>query len=519
MAKTLASALPEGDAIYRSSEWSAKRDEYSAYRDIYDGAEWGSTTGQADPDSGGKVLRYPLQVNPPAKCCRIHRAVMFGMRGDSPSLPVKALVPATEGPSTEDEVAYQRFINSTWLSSDGIALMEESGLLLQIYGGHFFKVAWEFWNELLPHRIAVRSFKSPGWCLPVYDIYDPWNLLEAWVGYEIPTEVAKLKYSITPREERDHVLYLEHWTRETWRIEVDGQVPTMQVLGEEAQQLAGENPWGVVPIVYIPHERDGDFYGRSLVATLPGLSRELNAREADIGDATREQTHRRLVGRNIRTKGAVKARKIVDTSGRFVEEFIDIGEQPPLQHSTPPNLDAIKNPGLPESVMKFPALLWDEIRRQADVAAVAMGDDDVSGGRITGPVTAYRMWPTISHTMTERANYSTGLNHVARIMATIAEEREASGQYDKLKVKGPGVTKEMIAMPLRQTWHGMIPIEQLQKVEILNARLQAGGVSLHTYLSELQEDNVDEEEARIWADLEKKASIKAKHTKPVGGSE
>ena len=494
------------EAIFNSPEWSAKRREYQEYKDAYDGAEWRTTTGERDKHSGEPVLRFPLQVNPIAKACRIHRAILFGVRTESADLPVRTVALADNAPvAREAQLHFQNFVNDVWRRSDGIATLEEAGLLVQIYGGHFFKVAWEFWNDNLPHRIAVRSLKSPAWCLPVWDAYDEWNLVEAYIGYYITREMAQLKYGIQVEGRR--ALYLEHWTRDTYRITVNGKVPIMRWRDTE-YALEGEHGWGIVPIVYIPHERDGDFYGRSLVADLPGLARELNARLADKGDAVRETAHRLLFVRNTRTKGPIKGRPII-VDGRRIAEAVDIGDAPPLQGAREPDMNAIESRGVPESLSRFTAELWDEIRRQADIAPVAMGADDVSGGRITGPVTAYRMFPSIAHTMTERANFSVGLNHVARAIGRIAVRQTQRGVYAALGLPDPGITEDMLGLELKQAWLPMIPFDRIQRVQELTLRLQAGGISLETYLRELGEDDVPQEIERIWADYERELSIQA----------
>ena len=522
MAKTLAdatqSAIGSTEAIYNSGEWALKREEYQGYRDAYDGSEWEEKTGKSDPDTGRQALRYPLQINPPAKVCRVHRAVMFGMREDTSSLPVKTLVSADSGGTREEQMRLQKFYNGTWRHSQGAAMLEEAGLLLQIYGGHYFKVAWEFWNPSLPYRIAVRSLKSPGWCLPIYDIYDPWHLLEAYIGYKIPVQVARAKYGITVDASRKEVLYMEHWTKDTWETTVDGEVPSMQWGDGAPQPLAGKNPWGLVPIVYIPHERDGDFYGKSLIGDIAGLSREINARMADEGDAVRETAHRMLVLKNARSRGAIKARKIIGTNGRVIDEAIDIGDAPVVTGAKDPDLSAVESRGIPASATGFSANLWAEIRRQTDVAAIAMGDEDMGGGRVTGPVTAWRMFPSISHTMTERSAFSTGLNMIAETMSAIAIEREQSGAYKQLGIEGPGIPTNTAQMKLKQVWYPPVPVEDIQKVQALTLRLQARGVSLYSYLERLGEDNIDEEIERIWKDFERETEIETEAKAKVAKS-
>jgi len=67
---------------------------------------------------------------------------------------------------------------------------------------------------------------------------------------------------------------------------VDGKSPNVPGLIPE-----GRNPWGMVPIVYIPHvfRMDGH-YGLSHVDDLTGMAEELNSRMADRGDGIKNAT-------------------------------------------------------------------------------------------------------------------------------------------------------------------------------------------------------------------------------------
>lgn len=507
--------------IWNHPVWVAQREAYALRKQWYDGAEWKRVnTDQRDP-SGDYELQWPLQINPIAKVCRIHRAVMLGMQREIvDKAPIATLVSRsglTAKGAASAEVL-QSFISETWHQNHAPSAQFEAALLLQIYGGHVFRAAWEPFNKTLRHRIAIHSLTTPAYFFAKsYNPFNRWDLLDAYIGYEIATDVARTQYGITPKNDKDEtVLYMEHWTKQYYRVTVDDQVPSFRTgdsLLSPSYAMEGENNWGVIPIVYIPHERDGGFLGRSMIdsdSSLIGLSKELNARMADKGEAVQDSKPL-LWARNTRTGGAWTMKEVM-RDGEVVFYLLDIGSSTPLPGAQPPELGIVESRGLPTSVASYDEELWAEIRRQSDIASVAMGDDDTASGRITGPVTAYRMWPTMMHTMSERSFFSTGLTQLGNIVARVAEEkaRSSDGGYAAFDVEPPGITEDMLTMRLITGWRPMIPIEESQRIEQLNARLQAGGISLHSYLTLIGVQDLEEEEARIWADREREAEIEVK---------
>lgn len=502
---------PEDESeIYHSSDWVDLRARYANLKGWYDGAEWTRTMPDVtDPISGKLALQWPLQVNPIAKVCRIHRAVMMGMQPDVlDAPPVTTLVSRAnlnESQRTQAETL-QQFVNSVWWKSNAQSILFEAGLLEQIYGGHVFRVNWEPFNTALPYRMAVRSFENPGWFYAAAtDPVNKWDLLDAYVGYLISKEQALAKYGVTVKD--DKVLYLEHWTKEMWRITVDDKVPTMKQDNLE-YELQGDNSWGIIPLVYIPHERDGAFYGRSIVdgdSTLIGLSKELNARLADKGESLQNAQSIPIV-KNSRTQGMTV--HTVDIAGRQVD-FLDIGDAGRMPNSPEPDADILEPKGIPQALADFTGELWDEIRHQGDVAEVAFGDDDVSGGRITGPVTAYRMWPTMQHTASERSFFSDGMNQIARIILAMGLERMKAGEFERYGALTPALDEEMQLLDFATAWRPMIPMEELQKSQILDNQLRAGGISLVTYLRERGVQDPEAEAERIWQDRARETEMDA----------
>lgn len=509
----MATQLDQDLEIYDDSSWASKRAEYQEYYNWYDGTNLDvEIKGKKDQFTGEKLKLWPLELNPIAKFCRVHRAVLMGMQPDVSALPIRTLV-NREGLSDEQRdqaQAIENFIADTWYWSSGPSRQMEMGLLLQIHGGHILQVAWEPYNDLLPNRIGIISHKSPANFYPVaYNPSRPSELLECYVGYEIEAKVAKLQFGITPKDESKKVLYLEHWTRTEYWIHVDGQVPIFKRSDKKQTKfrLEGEHSFGVVPVVYIPHELDGGYYGRSLIdgpSALPGLTKEINSRVADKGDMMRDSKPVPTV-RNI--QGSLEMRSITN-GGSPIMDVVDLGNKPMVSNAGDPELDIKQSGGIPQSIADFPSELQNLALQQADVAPVAVGEDDVSGGRITGPVTAYRMWPTMQHTMTERLNVSEGVLQIARIALRIASNRQSN--FSEVGVQPPTLPREPWTWKLQTSWYPMIPIERAQKVEELMNLFREGAISVDRLLDELGVPDKEEEARRIWEDRKLMADLEAK---------
>jgi hypothetical protein len=516
MALTLADVTPtsqrDQNSIYTKGEWPALREVYRNRRYWYDGDEWKKEI-KGDRDEDGELaLKFPLQINPIAKVCRIHRAVMLGMQPDIiDTCPITTLVnraTLAEGERQNAEML-DTFLARVWYDSNGPAIQEEACLLMQFYGGHVWQITWEPWNVNLQWRIGIRSYATPEVFYPVQ--FDPttYELLDCYIGYEIDPDFAHDYYKVPIKEGDQSALYLEHWTRSEYQITVNGIVPTVVDDNGQKHEYQGENAFGVIPIVYHPHERDGNFWGRSLVdgdSSLIGLAKEQNARMADKGDSMQESIPipwlRNARGMNTKTIP-------IRIGEKTMVYFLDLGNAQPIAPNMEPEMGIVQSQGMPQSIANYVQELQEEIRRQADVASVAYGDDDVSGGRITGPVTAYRMWPTMMHTMTERKFGNMALTQIARIVTRIALERRRMGKYELWKAPVPTIDTWAEEMSYCTQWQPMIPIEQSQKVEMLNNRLREKGISLLSYLRQLNVQDPEAEAERIWEDRERQAKIDA----------
>ena len=501
--------------LWHSDLWKTIRQDHEERRYWYEGKEWDKTIKGTATAEGGPELQYPLQSNPIAKMCRIHRAIMIGMMDDTYSqVPVQTLV-NRKRMSTDAEreaaITLEAFVSSVWWQNHGGSLQIESCLQTQYYGGHVFRINWEPFNERLPYRISISSLESPAYMLPVaWSTTNKFQLLECFIGYEIPATTAKLQFGITPNNKSaDTVVYLEHWTEKDYKITVDGQVPEFKYPDGSVYRQEGTNPWGIVPVVYIPHERDGGYYGRSLVngdSPLTGLAKERNARLADRGDRVKESRDIPWVA-NSRNESLVL--RWVDFEDGSSAAVLDIGGTG-LPQSPTPEMGIVRVGGPSQRAKEYDDDVLAELMSQADVTPVAFGLDDTASGRITGPVTAYRMWPSMQHTMAERSFYSEGMIELAKMILKIGQWATKEGEWAKAKVSNPPVlTTEMSVMEFGIHWRPMIPMEGEVRSRILNERLTNGGISIHDYLIQQGSPNPEEEEERIWADKERQAKIEA----------
>lgn len=508
-------SLNEDLQIYNAPDWAERRYREGTYYRWYNGLALQDESDKASKsDNTETVDLYPLRLNPIASTCRIHRNVLIGMINPNEYVapPVRTVVDDTGKIDRSTLEKLEDFIETVWTDSRGAEQMLEAALLVQVTGGYAFKVSWEPWNTELSYRLRFIGIESP-YFYPIYDRGDYWSLREAYIGYYISHESATNKYGINGKLlPPDDVLYLEHWTKTSYKITVGGIVPSITGYGTQDEAgkwtLSGDHNWGIVPIVYIPHYRDGSFFGPSHVPELEGLVKEKNARMADLGDAVKDSTHPVLVLSDVDRPPAMRPIQ-EDEQGNVLRWGLDIGMSRALANANKPTADYPTLPNVTPPLLDFSRMLDKEIRNQSDVASVATGDDDTASGRITGPVTAYRLWPTMAHCQAERVSFSTGLVTLARFALTIAMKNEASGQYKATGATPPGITEPMVRTRLNTTWPPQIPIERSERVTELNSRLSAGGISLQRYLEEIGETDVDGEIQRITEDKQRKVDMDA----------
>ncbi|MHC4542946.1 MAG: hypothetical protein ACYSYL_00265 [Planctomycetota bacterium] len=488
--------------IYENPDWSKRRRVAAVRRRWYDAVPLQETMARRDRESGHKERKFPLGLNLVELACDIHRDFARGMVPDSENLVARATVDRSD--DAERGTLIEEVINDqVWEPSHGAAIQQEALLEMNIYGGCVFQLCWEPWDFDLPLRLSVRLVKDPSCIHPVWSKRNPYRMEKVYIGHPISHEAARSIYGIEPHSEAELPLYMEHWTRSEWRVTVDDQVPTMH-WGDQEWPMEGTNPWGFVPVYYIPHERATDLFGKGLIDD-EDLVLEVNARAADTSDIVRSAWPGMLWGRDIEHNPTVN--QVMNNAGDYLFDMFHLGRTRAVAGANPPEVGAIPVVEMPESLVLWNKELityWQLTRR---MSPAIFGMDDTQSGRITGPAVEARMVSSTNHAITERINFKDGLVLIARDIVRILSERERSEALSELGITGPGLVIEDAMRRIRYRMSPMLPQDQDQADESALSRLKEGGMSIQDFLAYHDVEDIEGERQRIEEWLTKLAEI------------
>lgn len=486
--------------FFPTAQWGLQSAKYMEYWRWFRGENLENEKG------ANGAQKFPLKINTVRNFSRKHAAVLLGEDTFDLAQPlVKTLItpklPFFGEYSEEDKNVAQEFqniINEVWQASAGRALQVENAIVSQFLGGCVFQLKWEPWRDDLLIPITV-SAPTPDFVLPVWSGSDYWRLLEAYILYKIPGSVAQKEYGyqMPSNNPVQFAYYCEHWTEKTYSIFINGEPVTM-MWGNKVQKMQDvENPFGCVPLVYIPHLKEGDKYGSSMVDDIRGLVLEYNSRMANTGDIVQNHARRELVGVNM--PSTVKRRQLGE-SGPWA---IDLGNENPA-YKNPPNVNSIDPPATPVGVMDFPERLWDQMEREANISGIAFGEDE--GSQRSALTLAFRMYPSTSHAMMERALWQEGLVRIARMIGRIIKTKKDFLKTERgLNVSLPDDFERRFQVSM--DWRPMIPRDREQEVNEVVLLTQSNNMSRRTALRKLGTvRDVNEE----WNQILKEAELLAK---------
>jgi hypothetical protein len=408
---------------------------------------------------------------------------------------ITKFIPVTDNEKKACEYA-EKLLADLWEANSGRALLMENAILSQIYGGCVFKVSyvpWEGqdiggWREL-PIKIETLNPKEVVLTPEAGDYY---RLREAWVVKQIRASEAR-EYGYPATDEDVLYYYTEHWLKGSYVTRINEKVAVKQ-LGQELP-LAGVNPYGLIPLFYIPHIRAGAFLGLNVIDDLKGLIRELNLRMGDYGDAINDDAHPVLAMRDV--NGVPRMVTINDWL-----EILDL-------HSTMNMTGGEKSPDLFEvrqtrasAAMKdLVEQILNEYRRDSFIPAVADGEDE--GSQRSGMTLATRFWPLISHTATERYFWTPGLNVMQSSILKILKSKKLAN-----------ITDEHLKLRIKQQWAPQLPRDREAQVTEWQLRRTSEIASIE-HLIEMSGDveDVPQEREKILQDIRDIETIKAKIAK------
>lgn len=449
-------------------------------------------TGRALEDqpttSGAATDLYPLRINPLISTVLKHAYTLFGETiHDGRPLVYPKMIPDgnTEAAIKIAEEAVNA-LNHLWWENNGRALMLENGILSQVYGGCIFKatyVPWEWdkyggWRKypIRIERIHPKSFIGRP------NAGDMYRLKEGWIIGEIPYEEAKAwgysGYDNNPT-------FVEYWSEtehKTWinRQEIEFPIaePDMDSPSPDKQNNS-RNPFGFVPIVYIPHIRAGGFYGMNAIDHLKGLVKELNLRYGDYGDAVNDDSHVPLAMRNV--NGSPMLKRIADGI-----KVLDLGSSANVTGTeAQPDIYEVHKTRASTAMKDLIDQIISQYRRDSFVPSVAEGEDE--GSQRSALTLATRFWPLTSHVGLERIYFGAGLDVLESYMLKILAIKNVEG-----------ITEKHTKMRIKQSWAPMLPRDREAEVQEWASRAQNDLGSIE-HLIELTRDvdNVPQEIEKI----------------------
>lgn len=436
---------------YPNAEWNEQRVKYSKYWLHFDG-DWLDER-IADTDE----LRYPLQLNPFNLACMMHASFLFGEVRDGNDPLVTTVIEAwgnDERANSDLTAKLSDLVNRVWHESRGRSIQTENGIISQVLGGCVFGVGYDPRRQarnMLPVRVERVM---PEHFYPVYSPSDYWDLLEAFVAFQINRRQAR-EYGVS--SDSEYPLYQEMWARDRYEITVDGEVVTW--LGFPAR---GRPIGGFVPFVYIPHIRTGDFWGVSLLDRKLGIAKEINDRYADIGDVMAENARQLPAMTNVRKVGI---RRLDNGT-----TFIDLGNQAPGIDS--PNIIWPPGSKSDNAAVQWAKMLVEYARVSVYTPPVVYGLE--TGNQRSQLSLAISMIPLIAHIRQERSFWTDGLNEIARqILLILSEKTDLVSADDISKVK------------IRQEWAPVLPRDQERLANEMILRVNAGLIAPETAMAKL----------------------------------
>jgi hypothetical protein len=315
-----------------------------------------------------------------------------------------------------------------------------------------------------------------------------WRLREAWILRPISHEEANENGVVVANEEEPWLI--EHYTNMTYDVWVNKE-RAKRFIDDKWLELSGVNPWGFVPVVYIPDIRTYGFYGDNVHDHLHGIVKELNLRIADYGDAVTLDAHSYLGMRHV--NGAPTVLEIAP--GVFA---INLGSNPSITgDEKDPDLFELRKATASTSMADLVKSLYEMYRRFAYIPAVVDGEDE--GSQRSGLTLAMRMISLSSHTDTERIFWTTGMIILNRMILKM------------LAIKGEaGISAQHLVLRIKMEWAPVLPRDREMIVQEAVSLMAAKLGSPERLLQTLGVDDYDKEKDLILDFWEEITEITAK---------
>lgn len=438
---------------------------------------------------------YPVKLNVVRPAVINHAALLLGQFTDRI---VRFGVSNAYGVDEALGKDITRDLNLMWHVNSGDMLLLEQALYQQIFGGMYWNVAWTPTRKRWP----IRYFSvDPRACFPVWDGNDYNRLVAIDVIHQVPRPTAQARYRVKLplTAEREFVTVREHWDENEYEITVDGEIGRWP----DQATMSGKNPFydpvlgvRVIPYIYAPRIRVGDFEGESLVPGLVGGMKELNNNLAHLNEGLADAMHQQPW-----VKGRAKGAQGLDQPRNA---WVDLGMGQPGSNIQP-EVGRLEGADLTEPMINLVAdKLPELIREHTNMPNVGYGRTDAS---VRSALTLhYMMWPAINVGQHYRLNASLALKQIGYLTYVMALSKRAIGEsLNGVQSIGFAASEEAIEAILvghKTHWPAMLPQDRSELVNEMVQRISAQIISRETAVRRLDgADELAEEMKRIEDDI------------------
>ena len=321
-------------------------------------------------------------------------------------------------------------------TSNAASMLWEVDFDRNLYGAGVIRVLPE--NTKPGHIRWVRTPIEAAY--PIFDPEDPDVLLECYILTTVSSEQARLKYG-TIVETDGLVRKVEHWTPSVYETTINGI---------HVDAYSGTNPWGVVPVVYIPRVRTMDWFGESMIEDLKASQDEMNMRLADAADALNVNTHPVRWGINL-PKEFNATNFPIDVNAMW-----NLGRQ--VNKDMKPEVGMLQttNP-VPKELFDYVNFIYNWARTSSFAPPIAFGEDN-GGGQRSGATLEIRLWPLLKAMRRSRAYMAAGLQRAVYISGLMLAQR----QYPDVPTEA---IKGMLTGMVAPRFNAILPRDQKSAVD------------------------------------------------------
>jgi hypothetical protein len=349
------------------------------------------------PNGEPVPLMYPLAMNLCKMLCVAQADSMFGEWED------QIVKFAVRDDDKADDTSKKTIglIDDILLNSDANSMFWEMEFTRNAFRGAPMKISptlnYPYIRWSMP---PVESF------LPIWDVENPNKLLEVYLIYQITRDQARLIYGYDGGNDLPY--RMEHWTEKYYENFLNGK---------RVEKDCGENPWGMVPFIYIPRVRTTDWYGDALTQEVMPIQNELNARLADIGEAINYNAHPVRWGFNL-PKSFNNKNFPLDPNSLW-----DLGKT--IGNSPPPAVGILEaKEAVSQGVLDYVRFIYDWGRASSSTPPIAFGEDE--GSQRSGATLEIRMWSLIKSVRRSRAYFVEGLSAAVNLSGLILKQKNHS---------------------------------------------------------------------------------------------